>query len=501
MSPRAGPMTDQLSRLVSCAVAGLLLCCIPLPADAPKKETPRKIVLIAGELDGGHPKGTHEYEKSTQLLKHCLETSPNLKGVKAEVHLRGWPRDDSTLNDADTIVVVSSGSDRREHDHPLLVGDRLQVLEKQMKRGCGLVVIHWTTFFPNAKAGEKGLDWVGGHFDYQSGPPPRRWASAIQHVTTTAKPGTPDHPICRGIEPFKVREEFYYHIRFRDKDPRLKPILVAAIPGEKKEQTVAWAVERRDGGRGFGFTGGHYFDNWQLPAFRKLVLNAIAWTAHANVPKDGVESTPPREAPGGAPRLPPPPGSLKLAEGRFGKALDARASPVEVEGSARFRKPPLTVECWAKLFSKKGFNVLVASDHKSSGDHWEIYSYAGSGAFSVYLPGVEQPELVSKTDICDGKWHYLAMTHDGQTVRLFVDGKRVLERGVKKRRGARAEPGPLTIGAALDGSLRIGCDGLIDDVRISSTVRTIAGVPAEPLPLDLKTVGLWRFDHADAADV
>src|SRR5262249_26397335 len=41
----------------------------------------------------------------------------------------------------------------------------------------------------------------------------------------------------------------------------------------------------------------------------------------------------------------------------------------------------------------------------------------------------------------------------------------------------------------------------IDDVRLSSTLRKIEGVPAGPLPLDLETGGLWRFDNADAADV
>src|SRR5205085_7840380 len=89
-------------------------------------------------------------------------------------------------------------------------------------------------------------------------------------------------------------------------------------------------------------------------------------------------------------------GSLRLVEGRFGKALDARATPVTVDGSDHFRTPPLTVECWAKLHSKTSFNVLVACDPKSSGQHWEIYSYAGSGAFSAYLPGMQPAEIRSK---------------------------------------------------------------------------------------------------------
>jgi hypothetical protein len=55
-------------------------------------------------------------------------------------------------------------------------------------------------------------------------------------------------------------------------------------------QTVAWAFERPEGGRGFGFTGSHFHKNWGNDDFRKVVLNAIVWTAKMDVPADGVQS-------------------------------------------------------------------------------------------------------------------------------------------------------------------------------------------------------------------
>jgi type 1 glutamine amidotransferase len=279
----------------------LLAACAAVSA-GPAAESPvppRKIVLIAGPLDAGHPRGSHEYEKSVQLLKQCLDSSPNVRGLQTETHTNGWPSRPATLDSADTIVLITSGSDRRAQDHPLLVGDHADVIEKQMRRGCGLVMIHWTTFAPTGAMGDKVLEWTGGFFDYESGADhPQHWLSRIQHVTVTAKPGAPDHPICRGLEPFQVRDEFYYRIRFRQNDPRLKPILLAPIPGEAADQVVAWAVERKDGGRGFGFTGGHYFDNWQSEHFRRLALNAIVWTARAEVPAGGVQSErPPVDSP------------------------------------------------------------------------------------------------------------------------------------------------------------------------------------------------------------
>jgi hypothetical protein len=63
---------------------------------------------------------------------------------------------------------------------------------------------------------------------------------------------------------------------------------VRAAVARKEKQHMAWAVERPDGGRGFGFTGAHVHWNWADPNFRKLVLNAIAWCAKVQVPDDGV---------------------------------------------------------------------------------------------------------------------------------------------------------------------------------------------------------------------
>jgi hypothetical protein len=52
-----------------------------------------------------------------------------------------------------------------------------------------------------------------------------------------------------------------------------------------------WVFERPDGGRGFGFTGGHFHKNWGHDDFRKVVLNAIVWMAKVDVPPDGVQSS------------------------------------------------------------------------------------------------------------------------------------------------------------------------------------------------------------------
>ena len=55
-----------------------------------------------------------------------------------------------------------------------------------------------------------------------------------------------------------------------------------------RAETMMWVFERPDGGRAFGFTGGHRHQNWGNENFRKVVLNALVWIAKGEVPEDGV---------------------------------------------------------------------------------------------------------------------------------------------------------------------------------------------------------------------
>jgi hypothetical protein len=256
----------------------------PTPARG-ADDTPKKIVLIAGQKS--HAPNTHEYEKGARLFKYCLDNAANVRGVETVVVTGGWPDDVKLLDGAATILLFSDGSDIEEKRHPLLVGDRLEAFGRQMKRGCGYVAVHYATFTPR-KDEERFLDWVSGYYDYESGPPPKHWWS--KHVVDdfSLRPMTPDHPVARGLEPFKLHEEFYFHMRFRDPDPRRRNILGF---GGDDAGAVAWAVERGDGGRGFAYTGGHFHQNWENDNVRRMVLNALLWTAKAEVPPGGVQSS------------------------------------------------------------------------------------------------------------------------------------------------------------------------------------------------------------------
>jgi type 1 glutamine amidotransferase len=252
----------------------------------------KKIVLIAGKPS--HGPGAHEHNAGVLLLKKCLDEIP---GVKAEVQLNGWPENEKIFNGADAIVLYMDGG----ANHPALQNDRLQKLDALMKRGVGLACLHYAVE-PTIEKGEKEfLDWIGGAFEINWSVNPH-WDADFKTF--------PKHPITRGVKPFKINDEWYFHMRFREGMKGVTPILTAIAPettmdrGEgthqgnpavreavKKgePQHVAWACERKDGGRGFGFTGAHVHTNWGDENFRKIVLNAILWIAKADVPKNGVD--------------------------------------------------------------------------------------------------------------------------------------------------------------------------------------------------------------------
>ncbi|MDA7667892.1 ThuA domain-containing protein, partial [bacterium] len=171
----------------------------------------------------------------------------------------------------------------------------------------GVVMIHWTTEAVKGEPGEKFLEWMGGFCDLD-------W-SVNPHWTPKFK--RQEHEIWNGVKPFSVNDEWYYHMRFVKDRSGLTPILTD-VPGPEtlkrpngprsgnrhvrqsvangETQHVAWAYERPEGkGRGFGFTGGHVHMNWRHDDYRKIVLNAILWTARVGIPEDGVPSATPTE--------------------------------------------------------------------------------------------------------------------------------------------------------------------------------------------------------------
>ncbi len=181
-----------------------------------------------------------------------------------------------------------------------------------------------------------------------------------------------------------------------------------------------------------------------------------------------------------------------LTEGRFGQTFVARDCPLQAAPREDYRLLPLTVECWARLHSKRSYNILIANEPKASGTHWELYTHVGSGFPAVYFPGNTPADVSCPVDITDGQWHHLAFVADGRTVRLYLDGQLRAEVPVQHS-GAPTVTGPIAFGQLAEGGL--GCDGLVDEVRLTRGVRETRSLPGTAFTADGQTIGLWHFEH------
>ena len=170
--------------------------------------------------------------------------------------------------------------------------------------------------------------------------------------------------------------------------------------------------------------------------------------------------------------------------------LPSRNVPAtSLKGSPEYRKLPLTVECRVTLPNKNQYNILVASDTKKSGTHWEIFSMNGSGHLTVYTPGRKPDHTETKTMICDGKPHNIAMIFLEDRIRLFVDGEIAADQKVESL-GRAAVPGGLTIAGLVEGGL--GSSGPVEWVRISRGVRDGVASEAAAPAKDDSTLLLWK---------
>jgi hypothetical protein len=271
----------------------LLTCLLTTLCVAALHGADKKILLIAGPPS--HGPGQHEHNAGVLLLQKCLA---DVRGLKTEVTLGGWPQDEAAFNDVDAVIIFADGGER----HIALQGDRLSRLDQALRGGVGLGLLHYAVEPTIEKGQAEFLKWIGGAFEIHWSVNPH-WDAEFKSL--------PHHPIARGVNPFTILDEWYFNMRFVENQKGITPILVAvpdasttsrpdghhsgnptvrAAVARGEPQTVAWAYERPGGGRGFGFTGAHFHSNWGHDDFRKLVLNAVLWLAKMEVPTNGVES-------------------------------------------------------------------------------------------------------------------------------------------------------------------------------------------------------------------
>src|SRR5262245_40540991 len=220
----------------------------------PKDAKATKIVLVAGRAS--HGPGDHEFFAGCAILCKLLAQTPGVATVMAR---DGWPKNEKIFENAKTVIFYMDGGG----GHPIIQKNHKEVVQKLMDQGVGFVNMHYAVEYPKSQS-EHIFDWLGGYYETGFSVNPH-WKADFKTM--------PEHAITRGVNPFVIQDEWYYNIRFAPESKSVTPILKAIPPDKKfggREEIVGWTHDRKNGGRSFGFTGGHVHKNWGDENFRRL---------------------------------------------------------------------------------------------------------------------------------------------------------------------------------------------------------------------------------------
>lgn len=190
--------------------------------------------------------------------------------------------------------------------------------------------------------------------------------------------------------------------------------------------------------------------------------------------------------------------SMRLVDGKFGKALDlstgGRYVAVHLEHAAGTQS--LALECWVRLDSVANYNIIFASAPKKlpspKNPHWELYTKPGSGALEVYIPQIGK--ISTNCRLTVGQWHFLAFRIGEKSIELCADGRRVLRREFDRQ--LTLDDSPLLIGKIEGGSLPF--DGAVDELHIRCTEDSLEeDLPIGPPMATPTSLAIYHFDQVD----
>ena len=273
---------------------------------------------------------------------HTWETLPEF--ARKELEWRGYqvsyvlssPNDGDSnfthyeaLRDADLVIV----SVRRRTPPKAM----MELLRAHLDSGKPLIGIRTATHAFDAKPTREefaswstfDLDVFGGHYEghYGNKPP------AAPHSIVEPVPANTSHPVLTGVKstPFQVTSHLY---KSRNLASTTISLLQGRIEGQDAVEPVAWVNTAQD--RRVFYTSLGNPDDFQLPAFRRLLLNGILWCLHDPLPPalaDPIEGSarPPATPPPAAAKYAPGAAALDLPQEALAPALSPK------EAATRFR--------------------------------------------------------------------------------------------------------------------------------------------------------------------
>lgn len=158
-----------------------------------------------------------------------------------------------------------------------------------------------------------------------------------------------------------------------------------------------------------------------------------------------------------------------------------------------------TVECWIKTSASQSTQQVIYDQGSMSplGSRFTL-NLINFGKLRIEVGG---NGFNSTQSIADGAWHHVAVTYDNSAsvkFRMYIDGQ--LEVTQNTTVGVNTAIGSISIGRRVDAANNF--EGVIDELRVWNTVRTLAQINAtmnsEFCTIPISLVAYYKFNHGIA---
>jgi type 1 glutamine amidotransferase len=142
----------------------------------------------------------------------------------------------------------------------------------EFRKGTGMVFLHHS--LASHQGWPEYIDLVGGKYYVPRYTEDSTKFSAFRHdITLRVEVLDPGHPVSAGMEDFQILDEGYSHVEVL---PGVRPVLGTEHPD--CDPVIGWAHKVKNS-RVVYLMGGHDRHAYENESFRRLVENAIRWTA------------------------------------------------------------------------------------------------------------------------------------------------------------------------------------------------------------------------------
>lgn len=180
---------------------------------------------------------------------------------------------------------------------------------------------------------------------------------------------------------------------------------------------------------------------------------------------------------------------------------NANASYVEIPDNSALRPSNFTLEAWFKIEASTGDHQIILSKQygSTSANSYALYCFHNGGNYNLRFYGFGSSVHINSSNFELGVWHHAAVSYDGTTVYLYLNGIEVAS--AAQGSAPDYDNNPVLIGADNDDSnndYEFLFNGEIDEVRIWSVARS-AGEIRDNINKTLSgsesnLAGYWNFD-------